>query len=130
MAISNVQHVINDELIRTRIDPVNPEQAQKTNKNIKNQKMTEISTKEPLKEIMSDKMNEQDIHDAIDKLNQTAQIFNKKIKLSVHEESKRVVIKIVDSQTDKVIREIPAKEALNFITKLHDLIGVLIDKKQ
>ena len=85
MAISNVQHVINDELIRTRIDPVNPEQAQKTNKNIKNQKMTEISTKEPLKEIMSDKMNEQDIHDAINKLNQTAQIFNKKIKLPVQE---------------------------------------------
>ena len=130
MAISNVQPLINDEVIRTRIEHVSHDNEKKQGKKINSNEIHNRVNDESTLEIPNDGLDNREIHDAIDKLNQTAQIFNKRIKLSIHEESKRVVVKILDNETDKVIREIPAKEVLNFISKLHESIGILIDKKQ
>lgn len=41
-----------------------------------------------------------------------------------HEETNRVTIKIVDKDTDKVIREFPAEETLDMIAKVWELAGV------
>jgi len=129
MAISNVQHLVNDEMLRTRIDHMTSEKAQEQNKTAQPESARK-GLEESLQKIVDESRQKTNVNDAIAKLSQAVQIFNKKIKLSVHEESKRVVVKILDRQTDKVIREIPGKEVLNFISKLHQLIGVLIDKKQ
>jgi len=57
-------------------------------------------------------------------------LFNKKIKLSIHKETHRIVIKVIDTDTNKVVREIPPKELLDFISLLHESLGLFIDKKR
>lgn len=47
-----------------------------------------------------------------------------------HEETKRVSIKVMDSDTKEVIREIPSEETLELIAKLWDLSGMLVDEKR
>ena len=46
-----------------------------------------------------------------------------------HEETNRVTIKIVDKDTDKVIREFPAEETLDMIVKVWELAGVFLDER-
>ncbi len=126
MAIPNIQHIISDDLIRTKVNSIQPN-IRKNTQNVNNPQTTNIASSAAE---TTDNTDKHIVQDSIDKMNKTIQIFNKRIKLSIHEESKRVVIKIIDTQTDKVIKEIPPKEVLNFISKLHESIGVLIDRKQ
>ncbi len=70
------------------------------------------------------------LKDAIEKLNEALEIFNKRIRLAVHEEVKRISVKIIDSETEKVIREIPPKEVLDLIKRIHQVIGIFIDEKR
>lgn len=62
-------------------------------------------------------------------LEKTFLAFNHKVKLSVNEEIDQVIIKVVDSETDKVIKEIPAQEIQNLIAKIKQAIGLLVDER-
>lgn len=46
-----------------------------------------------------------------------------------HEKTNRVTIKIVDKDTDKVIKEFPADETLDMIAKVWELAGMFLDEK-
>jgi len=62
-------------------------------------------------------------------LEKTFLAFNRRVKLSVNEEINQVIIKVVDSETDKVIKEIPAEEIQHLIAKIKETIGLLVDEK-
>lgn len=46
-----------------------------------------------------------------------------------HEDTNRVTIKIVDKDSDKVIKEFPAEETLDMIAKVWELAGMILDEK-
>lgn len=46
-----------------------------------------------------------------------------------HEKTNRVTIKIVDKDTDEVIKEFPAEETLDMIAKVWELAGMFLDEK-
>ena len=46
-----------------------------------------------------------------------------------HEKTNRVTIKIVDKDTDEVIKEFPAEETLDIIAKVWELAGMFLDEK-
>lgn len=46
-----------------------------------------------------------------------------------HEATNKVTIKIVDKDTDKVIKEYPAEETLDMIAKVWELAGMFLDEK-
>jgi len=62
-------------------------------------------------------------------LEQTFRLFNKRLKFSVNEEIDRVVVKVVDATTDKVIKEIPPVEMQRLIARIRETIGLLFDQK-
>lgn len=66
---------------------------------------------------------------ALQKLQKTANIFNKKLSFSVHQSSKRVVVRVIDAETNQVIRQIPAPEILTLIEEIQKMIGVFIDNR-
>lgn len=47
----------------------------------------------------------------------------------IHDETNRVMIKIVDRDTKEVIKEIPPEKTLEMITKLWEFAGILVDEK-
>jgi flagellar protein FlaG len=62
---------------------------------------------------------------------------NRKIKptktrceFSYHEDINRVSIKILDAESNEVIREIPPEETLEMIQKLWEVAGLLVDEKR
>lgn len=47
-----------------------------------------------------------------------------------HEQTNRVMIKIVDKDTKEVIKEYPPEQTLDMIAKVWELAGILVDEKR
>ena len=73
---------------------------------------------------------QQQIKNAISRLNNNMKQSRAKCEFTYHEKINRVSIKIIDEETNEVIREIPPEEALEMITKLWELAGLLIDERR
>ena len=70
------------------------------------------------------------IKSAVDHANQTMRHAKTKCEFSYHEETKRVSIKVIDAETEEVIREIPPEETLEMISKMWELAGLMVDEKR
>lgn len=75
------------------------------------------------------KLSRQEIEIQAKALEKTFLAFNRRVELSVNETINQVVIKVVDTDTDKVIKEIPAEEVQHLIAKIKETIGLLVDEK-
>nr|WP_241675104.1 flagellar protein FlaG [Paenibacillus luteus] len=51
------------------------------------------------------------------------------LEFSVHEKTKMIAVKVLDSESGEVIREIPPEKTLDFVAKLWEMAGILIDEK-
>lgn len=69
------------------------------------------------------------VQDAVKKLNETAKLYNQSLKFKIHEATHRTMISVIDSKTDKVIREIPGEKVLDMVAKMRDYIGGIFDAK-
>jgi flagellar protein FlaG len=63
-------------------------------------------------------------------LNDTMRVINTNIAFSVDQDTGKTVIKVVDSDTKKVIRQIPTEEMLRVASRLKELLGILFDKSR
>lgn len=78
----------------------------------------------------------QELQQAVEVVNQAAVIEQRSLSFSIDDVSGRSIIKVVDQQTDQLIRQIPTEELLKVaqdIKKLQDemgqSLGLLIDRK-
>lgn len=77
----------------------------------------------------TDKVSESRVEQAIADLNKGTELAQKRLHFSLHKETDRLVVRVVDTETDEVIREIPPEEVLDAAAKLRDLIGLLLDER-
>lgn len=68
-----------------------------------------------------------DIREATGILNEVVKIFNEKVSFDIHEDTGKMFVKVLDTQTDTVIRTIPPKEILDLSAKLQRLVGIILD---
>jgi flagellar protein FlaG len=61
--------------------------------------------------------------------NEVKGLRNVNLDFSVYEASGEIMVTVVDKDTGKVIREIPAKEALDLAAKLKEVVGLIFDKR-
>ena len=73
-------------------------------------------------------MQRAEIDVAVDQIQKIADMFNRELKFQVNDEIERVVVKVIDTSTDKVIREIPSQEVQRFHLQLEETVGLLFDK--
>lgn len=77
-----------------------------------------------------DEKDSKKIKDAVNHANQTMKHAKTKCEFSYHEETKRVSIKVLDADTEEIIREIPPEETLEMLSKMWELAGLLVDEKR
>lgn len=63
-----------------------------------------------------------------DELNEDFRVFNTAISFAVDEDTGDTIIRILDRETNEVIREIPPSEMLRLAARLTEIIGLLIDE--
>ncbi len=56
-------------------------------------------------------------------------VLNRKLSYSVNKELNQVVVKVIDSETDKVIRVIPSEALLKLHLRMKEVIGLIFDEK-
>ena len=66
---------------------------------------------------------------AISKINDFIQITRRDLQFSVHDETGLTVVKVLDSDTQEVIRQIPAEEVLAIAANLEEVRGLLFQAK-
>jgi flagellar protein FlaG len=71
----------------------------------------------------------QAVTEAVNAINNQVQRVSQNLKFSVDHDSGRVVVKVVDGETDKVLRQIPSEEALAISHGLDKMKGLIIEQK-
>lgn len=81
------------------------------------------------KEAMDSNIREEDLKKAVDKLNKFMEDEGTHAVYEVHEKLNDVMIKIVDNNTKEVILEVPPKKILDMVSKMMEMVGLLVDKR-
>lgn len=96
--------------------------------NLKEPLFTEMATAE--EGIFKKTAGEEDLKDLASGLEKFAlEIKKTRFEFSVHEETKRVIVRIYDMNTDELISEIPPEKFLDLIANIWKQVGLIIDKK-
>ncbi len=56
-------------------------------------------------------------------------VLNRKLSYSINKELNQVVVKVIDSKTDKVIRVIPSEALLKLHSRMKEVIGLIFDEE-
>lgn len=70
-----------------------------------------------------------EIGQVTNELNKFMDRINTDLKFEIHEKTNRVIVQVVDSKDQRVIKEFPPHELLDTLAAISDYIGVLLDKK-
>lgn len=65
----------------------------------------------------------------IEKLNKVMFGTDKHFEFSVHDKINAVMIKVVDTETKEVIKELPPEKILDLVAKMEEMVGMLVDEK-
>jgi flagellar protein FlaG len=74
-------------------------------------------------------LSETELEDITEKLNSFMQLINTDIKFELHTKTNTLMIQVEDSKTHAVLKEVPAHELLDMVTRIREYIGVFLDKK-
>lgn len=77
----------------------------------------------------SKKVAQSTIDSTMSDINSKIKMSNTQLQYSIDEDTQRISIKVIDQDTDKVIREIPPEETLEAIKKIWEIAGIIVDKK-
>ncbi len=75
------------------------------------------------------KYSEEEVKAAIGSVNKAINTYDRRLQFSVHEATNLVSVKVIDTNTDEVIREIPPEKILDMVAKLWEMAGIIVDKK-
>ncbi|WP_078482142.1 flagellar protein FlaG [Solemya pervernicosa gill symbiont] len=68
----------------------------------------------------------EELQDAVTRINDHMQVIRRNLSFNLDDESGETVIKVIDSDTDEVIRQLPTEEAMKLSKQLEQASGSLI----
>lgn len=69
------------------------------------------------------------VDEIVDGLNQALKAADKRLQFLVHETTGCIYVKVINQETEEVIREIPPEKILDLVGHIHELVGLLVDEK-
>ena len=121
MEVSTVKNVA-DSIKRPRLDIV-PGDIETAN----NKQMQQSQGLPENKENIAVSMEQ--INRVVEKANKSLAQHSTKLEFSIHDQTKEIMVKVLDADTGDVIKEIPSEKSLDRLAMVLEDIGWLIDKK-
>ena len=84
-------------------------------------------TKEQVTTKAIERSKQKAVREVVADLNRTMNLTNTKLSFSVDKATKQSVVKVINSETQEVIRQIPSDEALKIAQHVQSLMGILYD---
>jgi flagellar protein FlaG len=73
--------------------------------------------------------NEIEVKNAVAKINKVLEGEGSHLQYEKHDVLNQMIIRVIDNNTNEVIKEIPSKKILDMVAKMCEMAGVLVDKK-
>lgn len=70
----------------------------------------------------------QDLERYVQELRTVSRVFDKRLSFSFNEELDRMIVKVIDNETDRVIKELPPDELQRVHLRIREAIGLLLDE--
>lgn len=96
--------------------------------------VAELAIKKPViqsqsSEEQKDGISKGKLQEAVDSINEFLYTQQKTSKFVFHEGLDKYYVKLVDAETDEVIKEIPPEQLLNAFYEMKKLAGMIVDEK-
>jgi len=69
------------------------------------------------------------LEDALEKLTRSADLFNKGLQFRIHDKTGRLIVRVIDRETEEVIRDIPPERILDLVASIEAFLGLLFDER-
>ena len=69
-----------------------------------------------------------DLNQTTQALEQISLAFNQRLKFEIDQESREILVKVIDNETDKVIKVLPPEELQRMHSRIRETIGFLFDR--
>lgn len=73
--------------------------------------------------------NKEELKEKVDKANKIMTQESTHLKFEIHEKTHAVMVKIIESETGEVLREIPPEKLIDMLSKICELAGLFVNKK-
>lgn len=105
--------------------------AQGVQGNVPKQEKTSEKKKDIVRKPKSEpSMDEKQWIDVIEKANKTFDSTACSFEFSIHEQTKQIMVKVIDKETKEVIREFPPEKILDMVAKMWEVAGIIIDERR
>ncbi|SDY61106.1 flagellar protein FlaG [Tindallia californiensis] len=71
----------------------------------------------------------ENLQDALDQANKSFEPLNRHFEFSSHDKLNRVMVKVINTKTDEVIREIPPEKLVDMVANMLEVAGILVDER-
>lgn len=100
---------------------------------VKEAHVEETADKVKLDNLLSHKANNmEEVQGAVDIVNKAIKISNHRLEFQLHEESGRYQVKVIDSVSEEVIKEMPPEEMLDLSVRIREtvnkVLGIMVDE--
>lgn len=68
--------------------------------------------------------------DAIEKANRAISGANRRFEFSIHDKTKQIMVKVINSDTNELVREIPPEKILDLVARMWEMSGILLDERR
>lgn len=75
-----------------------------------------------------EKLSEQQLQQAIDRLNKTMTTYNTELRFKLDKESGEMQVSVINSETKEVIRKIPPDKILQIVAHIKEMLGLIVDE--
>ncbi len=75
-------------------------------------------------------VSERVVIEAIQKANKAISGGNRRFEFSIHDKTNEIVVKVFDTDTNELIREIPNEKVLDMVAKMCEMAGILVDERR
>lgn len=73
--------------------------------------------------------SEREISEAVRRANRSLEWAKRHFEYSVHEQTNTFMVRVYDSETEELIREIPPERILDMVARLWEVAGLIVDER-
>lgn len=75
-------------------------------------------------------ISEQQLIKAIERAIKAVQGQSTQLEFSIHDQTRRILVKVMNKDTGEIIREIPPEKSMDLLVKLWEMAGILVDERR
>ena len=69
------------------------------------------------------------VQKALEEFEELNRFIDKGFDFQIHDGTERIMVEVIDRQTEEIVREIPPEEILDIVAGLKEIVGLLVDEQ-